>query len=265
MQGGYTYELSHDTLVGPVLKSKTKRKEAEQKEEEKQAQKELEEQKQKEAADLRRQQFEQKMKLRRRIIFGAVSAVLIIATLLGNLIFVNQQKAKTEQAYEEIAQLYENQKELVTERAVANYQKYMVEGANNKTNRRFEEAIQSYQKAIDEVANLDLAKDSINALNKMGEIYTIMEASNDFFVLVDKGDALIKKGPSSYLEARSIYLEAQKLDYDTQLTKEKLAKVNRLIENTVTEYKRKASNFLDQNYKVFCENMAKKSIALKTK
>ncbi len=49
MQGGYTYELSHDTLVAPVLMAKERRKEAEEKqrlEEERTArEKELEEQK----------------------------------------------------------------------------------------------------------------------------------------------------------------------------------------------------------------------------
>jgi energy-coupling factor transporter ATP-binding protein EcfA2 len=42
MRGGYTYELSHDTLVVPVLKAKAKRKEAERKEAEAEAKRQKE-------------------------------------------------------------------------------------------------------------------------------------------------------------------------------------------------------------------------------
>ncbi|MEO1263975.1 MAG: hypothetical protein AAFZ15_34535 [Bacteroidota bacterium] len=43
LRGGYTYELSHDTLVAPVLRAKAKRKEAERQEAEKEAQRRREE------------------------------------------------------------------------------------------------------------------------------------------------------------------------------------------------------------------------------
>ncbi|MCB0583830.1 MAG: ATP-binding protein [Phaeodactylibacter sp.] len=61
MRGGYTYELSHDTLVAPVLKAKARRLEAERRE------KEAEEQRRREAelAELRREAEEERERARR--------------------------------------------------------------------------------------------------------------------------------------------------------------------------------------------------------
>ena len=58
LQGGYTYELSHDTLVAPVLKAKAKRKAEENLEAEREAQR----QKEQELADLRRKAEEERQK-----------------------------------------------------------------------------------------------------------------------------------------------------------------------------------------------------------
>ncbi|MCB0580682.1 MAG: hypothetical protein KDD10_15395, partial [Phaeodactylibacter sp.] len=61
MRGGYTYELSHDTLVAPVLRAKARRKEAERREEE------VEEQRRREAelAGLRREAEKERERARK--------------------------------------------------------------------------------------------------------------------------------------------------------------------------------------------------------
>lgn len=58
LRGGYTYEMSHDTLVAPVLKAKGKRKEEERIEVEREAQRRKEE----ELAELRRKAEEERRK-----------------------------------------------------------------------------------------------------------------------------------------------------------------------------------------------------------
>ncbi len=66
LQGGYTYELSHDTLVAPVLKAKAKRKEVEKLEAEREAlrQKEIELTELRRKAEEERQKAEQERQLR---------------------------------------------------------------------------------------------------------------------------------------------------------------------------------------------------------
>jgi hypothetical protein len=66
LHGGYTYELSHDTLVAPVLKAKGKRKEEERVEAEREAQrrKELELEELRRRAEEERQKAEQEKLLR---------------------------------------------------------------------------------------------------------------------------------------------------------------------------------------------------------
>jgi len=72
MQGGYTYELCHDTLVSPVLKAKAKRKEQERLEAEEQARHEREQ----ELAAERR-------KRRRATMLAAVGFILAAAAIAG--------------------------------------------------------------------------------------------------------------------------------------------------------------------------------------
>lgn len=91
--GTISYELSHDTLVAPILQAK---KEREEREEEERARKEQEEKlrKEKEKAEKERIEREKERKQQRRIII-IVSLAAVVAVAFGIFGFVQQRKAKS--------------------------------------------------------------------------------------------------------------------------------------------------------------------------
>lgn len=109
MRGGYTYELSHDTLVAPVLEAKARRRETERREYEKKEQ----ERRQKELAELRekaaieRQRAEQESHLRKkaeeaqrkaRSRFRVAIAGLLLALAFAVLTGISYKWAKDEES-----------------------------------------------------------------------------------------------------------------------------------------------------------------------
>ena len=99
--GGYSYEISHDSLVSPILEAREKRilKETEEEKERFRAQ---EEAKQKEAYEtvLREQRKKQKVQ---RLILYVISAAAIIAIISGVFAIQQNAKAKEEQKQTQIA------------------------------------------------------------------------------------------------------------------------------------------------------------------
>ncbi|MCP3933275.1 MAG: hypothetical protein GY705_29745 [Bacteroidetes bacterium] len=101
-QGGYTYELSHDTLVAPVLKAKAVRKAEEERENIR------EEMKKKQAEDLEKRQREQekiqlleeKSKKRRITIIATVSIILLAVSTFA-FYFAYQKNQLAEAALDE--------------------------------------------------------------------------------------------------------------------------------------------------------------------
>ena len=261
MQGGYTYELSHDTLVAPVLKSKTKRKEEERKKREAQIRKEIEAQKRAEEAERRRLALERKRRLQFNIFLGVVISLTIITSLAWNLVTVAKKNRELEEAKQDIEQLFEEQQKLTMDRAVANYKNSILRGDSYAKEKNFKDAIASYQAAIAEVVGLDLKKDSIFAANKIKAIEQKLEAENDFNNLIEEGDQLLAK--NSFSKAKEKYLQAQALNYDEKIAKDKLKNLESSIDRIAEDYIRRARNFLKQGYKGFAVDWIKKAAVLR--
>lgn len=90
MRGGYTYELSHDTLVAPVLKAKAKRVEADRKKAE-DAEKAARE------AELAQERFK-----RRRAYWIAAAGILLAVISIGALVFALNERSKAVSALENL-------------------------------------------------------------------------------------------------------------------------------------------------------------------
>jgi formylglycine-generating enzyme required for sulfatase activity len=90
LRGGYTYELSHDTLVAPVLKAKSKRMAEERKAEEARQSQEV-------AAQLAAEKAEIERKRRRALITAFVAGALVLAAVVG-IIYALWQRQKAQEA-----------------------------------------------------------------------------------------------------------------------------------------------------------------------
>ncbi|HMY54789.1 MAG TPA: hypothetical protein PK671_17645, partial [Candidatus Obscuribacter sp.] len=92
LQGGYTYELSHDTLVAPVLAAKARRRQEEQAEAE--------------HAEMERQRiqlFKERRRRQRANLLAAVMVVLATCSLVA-LVYANHERRNTEHAKVQIEQ-----------------------------------------------------------------------------------------------------------------------------------------------------------------
>lgn len=97
-RGGFVYELSHDTLVEPVLQAKQKRL-AKEKEQERAAEAEAERQRQAEAMELHRRELEAERKKRnqaRWIAIGGVSLAIISVVALFYAIYQTREARHSE-------------------------------------------------------------------------------------------------------------------------------------------------------------------------
>jgi hypothetical protein len=87
LRGGYTYELSHDTLVAPILKAKTER---------------LEEERQLREAELRKQReaelAEERRKRRRTTLFAIGASILAVIAIVAAVFAFQQTAYANEQA-----------------------------------------------------------------------------------------------------------------------------------------------------------------------
>jgi uncharacterized protein HemX len=87
LRGGYTYELSHDTLVAPILKAKTER---------------MEEERQLREAELRKQReaelAEERRKRRRTTLFAIGASILAVIAIVAAVFAFQQTAYANEQA-----------------------------------------------------------------------------------------------------------------------------------------------------------------------
>ena len=148
---GYNYEISHDSLVGPILQSKEKRKAEEEQ------QRKMEEEKQKLEAerqrlieeDRKRQEqlkIEQK-KRRRNMIFAAVGFILSVIAILTSIYAVNAQR-EAEVALE-VAKEAERKRVVAEEkRRSDNYNQYKNVGTDKITDGEYDDANVAFETAM---------------------------------------------------------------------------------------------------------------------
>ncbi|MCB0566912.1 MAG: hypothetical protein KDD01_21305 [Phaeodactylibacter sp.] len=146
LQGGFTYELAHDSLVAPILASKEKRKREEEK---RQAEQQLQQEKE-------RLQKEQKKRNQARL--AAILGFLLFLVAGAGLVFAvqSQQEAKKSEARAnralsvadsqriELQKLYKNQDSLLQ----SLYESFIVSGKNYMANNQFSEAVDEFSNAL---------------------------------------------------------------------------------------------------------------------
>jgi len=212
MKGGFTYELSHDTLVAPVLAAKKKRKQKELKAATiaaKLAQaKEIEELK--EAAEIER-------KKRRKAIFLATLASIAMVLAIGAFAFAWQKQKEAEQ---QTADLERTLKELKTTRAnkdEAIYQKYYEAGMNAMDNYNYENALSAFQQA------LQVKEGDAIALEKLAICEEKLSESTEYNQYLNQGENYEEQGRKNLVRARNQYQKALSMNFNNPEAKRKLA------------------------------------------
>lgn len=143
LQGGYTYELSHDTLVVPILKAKQRRVEKE-----KEAREQIEKlQREREIEVLRGQAKEEKRKRQRARLF-AIGAIILSIISITALWFAVQQNKVAKDALEESVKAQK-----VAEESLNNMKKAQANLFKNQADaffsyKEYQYALNFYQKAL---------------------------------------------------------------------------------------------------------------------
>jgi len=124
LRGGYTYELSHDTLVAPVLKAKARRVDAEQKA----AQAEAEAKRQ---AELNKERFKRRRANMLALAGFVLSAISIVALVyaLGQRTQAENAKKDAEQALKDFKVAEAKRNELEIDKIFQNAEVYQKAGA----------------------------------------------------------------------------------------------------------------------------------------
>lgn len=144
LQGGYTYELSHDRLVAPVLKAKSRRLKKEKADLEELQKLEHE----RELNALRRQaQLEKQKRQRARTLAAAMTLLSIIA--LAALWFANNQKQIAVAAKIKAEEAEKIALESLEQMKIAQSQIYRNQGDAFWGYERFAEALAFYEKALE--------------------------------------------------------------------------------------------------------------------
>ena len=152
--GGFSYELSHDTLVKPISEARKIRLDKE--EEQRQAQENAENQRlEREKAEQERQEF-MKERRRQRKIISVVSLAAVVSILFGIFGFVMKQKADT-------------QAEIAREKA------------------------REVQKALDQFEQAEARNDSLKLKNLDSRINTIINAGLQPTELQKEKDSIVRK------------------------------------------------------------------------
>ncbi len=239
MRGGYTYELSHDTLVLPILGAKQKRKAKEE---------QLAAQKAEEAQKLKLKELYQE---RRRYRLYAIGGFLLAILAFGASIiaFSFYQKAHAQKIVaEKNAALAQEQSQLAKQKEaealknlelvhaaeqqkkIAKYNEYLARGKAFMSQSNYVEAIQEFETAI-----------AFNPDGQEGkELVKISQQKYDtgliFDRIIEEGDVLFSRGSAHYIEALEKYRAADKLDYDDKVSDRKISFVTARLEGAFVEF-----------------------------
>jgi hypothetical protein len=220
-QKTFIYELSHDTLVEPILKSYHLRKNQE----------ELEKAEQKRLEEAKRQ--------RKKTLTFAIAAVICLGfAVFGGISWriAVFEKRKAEDALkiaqEKTDSLSKSQKELKT-RA---YKQYLAEGTIFKEKGQYFQAIQSY------ITAKLFCDDTIAIISLINECKRRQEDLEKFTTLINEGDRL-KLNEATYAEAMMKYYAAFSLG-DTLLVKQRINELNSKINIAVSGITGRAKNLI---------------------
>ncbi len=187
--GGISYELSHDTLIDPVLeagKARIEKEEAERKE--RIRNEEL--RKEREKAEQERIEREKERKRQRQVII-IVSIAAIVSLLFG--IYGFRQKIKADQTLIELKS--------------EQFNKYKRLGDDFLEKEKYHEAVENYKEANTFIEN-PLLESRIDSCNK------ILKNEDEFKDILVKSNNLFTKG--DYINAIKNYKKLQQVNYKTE-------------------------------------------------
>ena len=217
--GGFSYELSHDTLVEPILIS---RKERIEKEEEARAEAERQEELRiaKEKAKKERIEREKERKRQRQIIF-IVSIAAVVAIAFGIFGFVNMRKAQESE---------QKTKDLTTKGYLRDARAYIDKEEYNN-------AMQKYLYLKDTLnSNTEDVQKGIAECNHLDSISKI------FYKNTDIADSLVKTGSiANYVKADSLFTYSENLNYKPGADK---------LSSKINANKIRIKNIVDENIEI---------------
>ncbi len=234
---GRSFEVSHDALVDPILKSKRERNALE----------ELEENRQRIRA------------VRRRLAVSSIVAVVSLA-LLGLAIFFYLDAVDSEEA-ERVAKLesesrYIDLQKAQLEGARARYQSFISSGQQFMSEGTYDQAIASFNRAIETIdyfesdTDLPTPRDSIDnngqeAQKLLAESIEKSGVGAQFNALINRGDAFERRGNEYLVNARTEFNKALALGYNNKLANSRLVGLQGKLSNAFEKFIKEGNTFYD--------------------
>ncbi len=254
MKGGYTFELSHDTLVAPVLRSKRKRKIEEAQIEEARLRQEKETE-----MEALRQEAALERKRRNKATMAAVAGFLLFGLALVASIFAYSSYTKAKAA-ELVAQKKEQEAKqnldlFLKEQEQKSLAQYSALMANGRTLM----AQSDYVGAAREFASaLEFRKDDPEALKLKNEAESKSGAKERFSQLIKEGDNFYNRGGNYYVNALESYRSALQLNYNNNIANSKINNVTGKLESTFNKFMTNGDKFFKaKGYQYALENYQK--------
>ncbi len=252
MRGGFTYELSHDTLVAPVLEAKRKRNEIEQQK----AAKEIEQERAKEMEALRAEaKLERRKRRQARILASWASVVSVIAIIACIIAFNSYRKAalKTEEANQALIDL----KASNAEKEAAKFQNHFDLGVNAFDNHNYSLAVEEFERAL-----LIKQEDKLT-LNKKKESKAKLSTVTQFNELIKQGEIFENQGKTQYYRALLSYKKAQIVDGDNPEAKNKIAVLQPKLNAAFNEFINDAATFMRAKEYVYAKRSYEHALKIK--
>lgn len=206
LKGGYTYELTHDTIVGPILKAKQQRVKQEKQIEAAEAKKERE----RELEILREQAaIERRKRLQNRtlaILGFTLALVALLSTFNAYHLFKAAEGANNQLTLE------------LSKRIKAEYFRLIAEGNQFEGHYQFGDALALYDSAFYQIqAYPEIDSGGTNTLKAKERAKDAQNAYQQFQQVMELGNLEQEKGTSSYPKALNQYKIAFDLAFDQQL------------------------------------------------
>jgi len=251
--GGFVYELSHDTLVAPILVAKKIRKEIEAKIRlEKEREEELRVLKEKALKEQAERELEYKRQKRIITIIGSAALVALIFAVFGLIMWqiadkrtkeakkysmqLEKQKDTLQNQKQKLEKMYEELKNKSFAEAKAKYNQFILEAEKLEGESDFSGAIEKYEEALEKIKGFQY-KDSTTAINGIKKCIVNKQANDEFKILMQKADAIVLSNDEcEFKEALVLYNNALAKIPDGAIAKEKSDRLQNVINDRFKKY-----------------------------
>ncbi len=128
------------------------------------------------------------------------------------------------------------------------FDEFIEEGDKEFNRNKFEDALNAYESALELIPTSDLALEKIEAVNKqLNEIDAAMADQNRYDDLVEEGDELFDE--ESYEMAKLKYMDAGEIFPEKDYPPNRIAEIDKIIEQRLLEEEQNAQNALDASYR----------------